>query len=267
MPDRMPDRWALITGASGGLGADFARELASRGCNCVLVARRASRLKELAAELARDYGIEIEVITLDLSVPDAAAELYRLLADRRIRIDMLINNAGFGVFDRFLDIPWERERAMIELDVLTPVHLTKLFARDMVEQGYGRILQIASTAAYQAVPYYSTYAGCKSFVLLFGEALNYELAGTGVTCTVLSPGTTDTEFQNVAGHDYTMAMRGSVMKSRDVARIGIEAMMRGRSSVLAGLRNKMLIWLQRLAPRTLVTRVAARFTGSPRQSR
>jgi short-subunit dehydrogenase len=264
MPDRTHGGWALITGASSGLGADFARELASRGCNCVLVARRENRLRELAEELARDHGAEAEIIPMDLSVPGVPAELHRRLAEKGIRIDVLVNSAGFGIFDRFLDIPWERERAMIELDVLALVHLTKLFARDMVERGYGRILQIASTAAYQAVPYYSTYAGCKSFVLLFGEALHYELAGTGVTCTVLSPGTTDTEFQSVAGHDYTMAMSGSVMNSRAVARIGIEAMLRGRSSVLAGLRNQALVWLERLTPRTLITRIAARFTGSPR---
>ena len=264
MADRTHGDWALITGASSGLGADFARELASRGCNCVLVARRESRLRELAEELARDNGAETEVVSMDLSVPGAPAELHRRLAERGLQVDMLINNAGFGIFDRFLDIPWERERAMIELDVLALVQLTKLFAADMVERGYGRILQVASTAAYQAVPYYATYAGCKSFVLLFGEALNYELAGTGVTCTVLSPGTTDTEFQSVAGHDYTMAMRGSAMSSRDVARTGVEAMLRGRSSVLAGLRNKALVWLERFTPRALITRIAARFTGSPR---
>ena len=263
MASQLRDRWALVTGASSGLGADFARELAARGCNCVLVARREARLRELAEELAREFGVQAEVAAVDLSVPDAAVALRTEIDRKGIAVDVLINNAGIGVFDHFVDIPWERERTMLQLDVVTLLQLTKLYAREMVDRGFGRILMVASTAAYQPVPYYSTYAAAKAYVLSLGEALNYELKGTGVSCTVLSPGVTDTEFQRVAGHDYTSAMRGAVMESRKVARIGVEAMLRARSSVLAGLRNKLLIWLQRLAPRSLVIRVAVRFTGKP----
>jgi len=263
MSSELRDRWALVTGASSGLGVDFSRELAARGCNCVLVARREGRLRELAEELARETGVKVEVVVADLSVPEAAAELHAAIALRGVQVDVLINNAGIGIFDRFLEIPWERERAMLQLDVTTVVQLTKLYAEEMAKRGFGRILMVASTAAYQAVPFYSTYAAAKSYVLSLGEALNYELRGTSVTCTVLSPGVTDTEFQRVAGHEYTPAMRGSVMASRDVARIGIEAMLRGRASVLAGFRNKLLIWLQRFAPRSLVTRISPLFTGRP----
>lgn len=263
MTRELRGKWALITGASSGLGADFARELAARGCNCVLVARREGRLRKLAEELAREAGVDVEVLTSDLSRPEAAAELFAAVSQLGLDIHVLINNAGIGIFERFLEIPWERERAMLQLDVITVVQLTKLFAREMAERGAGRILLIASTAGYQAVPFYASYAGAKSFVLLFGEALNYELRGSGVTCTVLSPGVTDTEFQRVAGHEYTAAMSGSVMESRKVVRIGVDAMLRGRSSTLAGLRNKLLIWLQRLSPRSLVIRVAVSFTGRP----
>ena len=256
-------RWALVTGASSGLGADFARGLSRRGCHCVLVARREDRLRELADELTRDHGVTVEVEALDLSSQRSRIELHGALSHKGIRIDVLINNAGFGIFDRFQDIAWERERSMIELDVIAVVHLTKLFLPGMLERGYGRILHVASTAAYQPVPYYASYAGSKSFVLSFGEALNYELQDSGVTSTVLSPGVTDTEFQRVAGHEYTAAMSSAVMESAEVARIGLDAMLKGRSSLLAGTRNKLLIWLQRLAPRSLVTRVATSFTGTP----
>ena len=252
-------RWALVTGASSGLGVDFSHELARRGCNCILVARREDHLLELAKQLTQEHGVETDVVPMDLSVPGAPDTLYRKLSEERRQVDILVNNAGFGVHGDFLENAWEREREMIDVDVIALVQLTKLFVPDMVEHGFGRIMQVASTAAYQPVPTYAVYGACKAFVLSFGEALNYELRGTGVTCTVLSPGVTRTEFQQVAGHEYTSYMRRSEMKSSDVARTGIRAMLRGRSSIVAGLHNALMVASERLTPRRVVTMMAGYF--------
>lgn len=249
-------RWAVVTGASSGLGIDFARELAKRGCHTVLVARRADRLQGLAEELKRDYQAESAVIALDLATPDAPQTLHREVGERGLRIDVLINNAGVGVHGDFLTNSWERDQAMLQLDIVALVHLTKLFTRDMAERGFGRILQVASLVAYQPVPSYAVYGAAKSFVLNFGEALNHELRGSGVTCTVLSPGVTHTDFQRTAGHEYTAYMRRFGMQSAQVARIGIKAMLRRRSSVVAGWRNSLLAWSVRLTPRRVATAVA-----------
>jgi short-subunit dehydrogenase len=159
----------------------------------------------------------------------------------------------------FLDNPWEKERQMLEVDVTALVHLTKLFLPDMVERGFGRILQVASTAAYQPVPTYAVYGAAKAFVLSFGEALNHELQGTGVTCTVVSPGVTKTEFQAMAGHAYTSYMRRAQMQSPEVTRIGINAMLKGRSSIIPGIHNSLAAWSVRLAPRRTATAIAGIF--------
>jgi len=254
-------RWALVTGASSGLGVDFARELARRGANTILVARREDRLRELSAELRREHDVETDVVATDLAVGDAAQTLYCRMSERGRHVDILINNAGFGVHRAFLDIPREKDGEMIALDVAAVVHLTKLFVPDMVERGFGRVLHVASTAAYQPVPTYAVYGAAKAFVLSFGEAVNHELRGSGVTCTVVSPGVTATEFQEVAGHEYTSFMRLAQMKSEDVARIGINAMLRGRSTIITGFHNSLLAWSVRLAPRRLATAVAGFFMG------
>jgi short-subunit dehydrogenase len=257
--DELRGRWSLVTGASSGLGIDFARELAKRGANLILVARREDRLRNVADELIGAYNVEVEVVSVDLGVRGAADRLYLELAAAGREVDILINNAGFGVHGTFLDNPWERELEMMDLDIIALVHLSKLFTPGMVERGYGRILQVASTAAYQPVPTYAVYGAAKAFVSSFGEALNYELKGTGVTCTVVSPGVTGTEFQEVAGHSYTTYMRRVEMKSEDVARLGIEAMLGGRSSIVTGLANAVGVSIQRLLPRRAVTAMAAYF--------
>ena len=256
--------WALITGASSGLGVDFARELAARGANLILVARRTERLRVLAGEIKVNYAVDVDVEPMDLAVPDAAEALYQRLRERGRNVEILVNNAGFGLHGRFLDNTWQREQDMIQVDVIALVHLTKLFAANMVKRGFGRILQVASTAAYQPVPTYAVYGACKAFVVSFSEALNYELRGSGVTCTVLSPGVTETEFQAVAGHAYTRYMRLTKMKSADVARIGIEAMLSGRSAVVPGFHNAALVASERFAPRRMVTALSGYFMGAGR---
>lgn len=247
---------ALVTGASSGLGVDFARNLAARGANLVLVARRQERLQEVAEGLRANNDVEVEIVVMDLASDEAPASLHEQLATAGRAIDILINNAGFGLYGDYLEIPWERERAMIDIDVVTVAHLTKLFARDMVSRGWGRILQISSIGAYQPTPTYAAYGAAKAFVLGFGEAVNFELRGTGVSCTVVSPGVTATEFLRVAGQQPTLYQRLYMMKSADVARIGIEAMLEQRASIIPGLHNSLTTWSLRFIPRKLATYIA-----------
>jgi uncharacterized protein len=249
-------RRALVTGASSGLGADFARVLAEHGCPLVLVARREDRLKQLAEEIASRHGVDVRVVAMSLSEPDAPQALHERLASEGLEIDVLVNNAGFGVFGECLSIPWEREREMLQLDVVAVVHLTKLFAPDMVRRGRGWILQVASIGAYQPTPSYASYSAAKAFVLSFGEALAFELRGSGVRVTVVSPGVTATEFLQVAGQKPTLYQRLSMMKSEDVARAGVRALLRGKPSTVPGLGNKLPAFLMRFTPRRLQARAA-----------
>lgn len=243
------DRWALVTGASSGIGADFARELAQRGMHLVLVARREERLRALAEELEREHGVRTRVIVADLGKPDAPRALHEQLQGEGIAVDVLVNNAGFGVFGEFLDVPWERERQMLELDVLALVHLTKLFAADMRARGFGRVLQVSSIGAFQPSPTYATYSAAKAFVLSFGEALACELRGSGVTVTVVAPGVAETEFFAVAGQKRSLFQRLTIMSSARVAGIGVRALERGRTLVVPGLVNAATAWSMRLLPR------------------
>jgi short-subunit dehydrogenase len=250
------DRWALVTGASSGLGVDFARELAARGCRLVRVARREDRLKHLAEERAARRGVEARVVALDLGTPDGPRELHERMRADGIAVDLLVNNAGFGLHGPFLEIPWPRERQMLELDVLALVQLTKLFGADMKARGFGRILQVASIGAFQPSPTYATYSAAKAFVASFSEALAWELRGSGVSVTVVSPGVTATEFLQVAGQRKTLYQRMTMMQSPAVARIGIRAMLRGRTHVVPGLGNAFSAWSMRFVPRRAQAAIA-----------
>lgn len=254
--ENITGRWALVTGGSSGLGVDFARELASRGCNIVLVARREGRLKEVRDILIRQYGVKAEYEAMDLVPEEAPGTLYGKLKSRGREIDILVNNAGFGLFGEFLELDWNEEQQMLRLDMLALTHLTKLFARDMVQRNTGYILQVSSIGAYQPSPTYATYSAAKSYVLNFGEALNYELKGTGVSCTVISPGIADTEFLEVSGQKPSLYQRLMMMESREVASAGINAMVRRKSSVVPGLLNKITIFTTRFIPRTWMARSA-----------
>lgn len=256
--NRINKRTALITGASSGLGADFARDLAGRGANLVLVARRAELLEKLKNEITRQHQVAVTTIAMDLVAPDAPQHLHAQLAAAGTQVDVLINNAGLGLHGDFLDIPWEREQNMLELDIITLTHLTKLFARDMVARRYGYILQIASIGAYQPSPTYASYSAAKAYVLSFGEALAYELKKHNVKVTVLSPGVTKTEFLEVAGQNASRYQRAMMMDSPTVTRIGIEAMLRGQSSVVPGTLNALTAFSTRFLPRQLAAAIAHR---------
>jgi uncharacterized protein len=243
---------ALVTGASSGLGADFARELAGLGCHLVVVARREELLKTLQQELAGKFGVTVTVVALDLGMPEAPQALYDLMRQQNRQIDVLVNNAGFGLFGNELDIPWPRTQQMLQLDIVALTHLTKLFARDMVKRSFGYILQVASIGAFQPSPTYAAYSAAKSYVLSFGEALNFELRATGVSCTVVCPGVTDTEFLKVAGQKRTWFHNATIMSSPAVAHSAIRAMLAKRSSVVPGLMNAITAFLTRFTPRPVL---------------
>ncbi len=167
-----------------------------------------------------------------------------------LTVDILVNNAGFGVYGQFLEIPWQNEKNMLILDMVVLTYMTKKFAKDMVQRGNGYILQVSSLAAYQPTPGYATYAAAKSYVLSFTEAFNYELKGTGVSCTALSPGVTATEFFEVSGQKPSLYQRTMIMKSEDVARIGLKAMLKRRGSVVPGFGNWLSAFLVRFVSRS-----------------
>lgn len=251
-------KYALVTGASSGLGADFARNLAARGCNLLLVARREDLLRSVQEELRTRYGVAVDMLPLDLTAPDAPQTLYDWTKAEGKTVDVLINNAGYGLFGPFLDIPWEREKNMLELDIVTLTHLTKLFVKDMVARNFGYVLLVSSIGGYQPSPLYASYSAAKSFVLNFGEALNYELRKTGVKCTVLSPGITATEFLKVSGQQATLYQRLAMMQSPEVVRLGIESMLKGKPSVVPGWLNAATVWSNRLIPRRLSAAIGYR---------
>jgi uncharacterized protein len=248
-PEQLRGQTALVTGASSGLGLDFARELAARGADLVLVARRAALLRDHGDDLAARHGVKVTTFPMSLAERDGPQRLYDGLRDAGIAIDILVNNAGSGVYGRFADGEWERECAMLDIDIFALVHLTKLFVRDMQARNCGHILQVASIAAYQPTPLYACYGGAKAFVLSFGEALSCELRNTGVSCTVLSPGVVETEFFRVAGQTLTRYQRLTAMPGATVARIGVNAMLKRKSSAIPGLANRLGAFLPRMLPR------------------
>jgi short-subunit dehydrogenase len=251
-------RHALVTGASSGLGADFARELARRGAALTVVARREDRLRWLRRELADAHGAEVEVVALDLNQAGAPDRLLAGVGTRGRPVDVLVNNAGFGLYGPFSQLEWERERAMLELDVIVPVHLTKLFLPGMLERRRGWILNVASIGAYQPSPLYASYSAAKSFILNFTEALSYELRGSGVVATAVSPGVVATEFLQVAGQRPTRYQRLARMDSPTVARIAVDAMLKGRPSLVPGRLNAVSVWSNRLLPRRASAALAHR---------
>jgi hypothetical protein len=250
------DRWALVTGASSGLGADYARELAARGCGLVLVARREERLKQLASEIEGAHGVATRVIALDLGRPDAAETLHGRLRSEGVAVDVLVNNAGFGLYGPFLDTPWPRLHEMLELDVVALTHLTRVFAAEMAERGTGWVLLVSSIGAFQPTPTYAAYSAAKSYVLSLGEALASELRPRGVAVCTVCPGVTETEFLAVAGQSRSLYQRIFMMQSPAVVRSSLRALFAGRSSVVPGFSNKAAAFSMRLLPRRLQAALA-----------
>lgn len=244
-------KWALITGASSGLGLEFADLLAAQKVNLVLAARRQESMEKLASDLRRKYGVDVLVEAIDLASPGAASRLKSSLDARLVEIDILLNNAGYGLHGDFLDTPIEQTSNMIQLNITTVIELTYLFGRDMAQRRSGHILLIASLLGFQAVPSYAAYAATKAYVLAFGEALHEELRPHGVVVTCLCPGHTATGFDAAAGATTSAMLRLLTMKPRPVAESGIRALRQGKAMVVAGLLNKMVAFSNRLTPRSM----------------
>ncbi|HMJ26759.1 MAG TPA: SDR family oxidoreductase [Pyrinomonadaceae bacterium] len=244
----------LITGASSGIGEVFARKLAARGHNLLLVARSEDKLITLCNELGRIKNTHAQYIAMDLSEPDAPLRLFAEAERRGLEIDFLINNAGFGSMGEFTQLDLERELGMIDLNVRSLVELTQRFLVPMRERKSGSIINVASTAGFQPVPYMATYAATKAFVLSFSEALWEENRPHGVKVMALCPGVTETNFFDAAKIQKPPAR--VVQTPEAVVETALRALARGKSSVISGWSNFMMVESERLAPRTLVLRVA-----------
>lgn len=242
----------LITGASAGLGAEFARQCSARGDALVLLARRRDRLDALKAEL----GGEVHVFAADLALPGAPADLIAQMEAQGLEIATLINNAGFGLSGRFDAQPPERQSEMIDLNVRALTELARIVLPAMLERGQGAILNLASTAAFQPGPHMAVYYATKAYVLSFTEALHQELKGTGIKVSALCPGPTATEFFDVA--KVTGLLPRIAADARGVVRAGLRGLDRNKAVIIPGLGNKALAQSHRIAPRALVRRVMAR---------
>jgi short-subunit dehydrogenase len=249
--------YALVTGASSGIGECFARRLAARRRNLILVARSTSRLEEIARDLGLICSVQVEPITLDLSESGAAARLVATLRERGLAIDLLVNNAGFGARGRFWELPFERQAAMLRLNIQAVLELTHLLLPPMIEARRGAIINVSSTASFQAVPYTSVYGATKAFVTSFSEGLAEELRPYGITVVTLCPGGTRTNF-NIASGFGRPPLPGGMQSPEEVVRAALSALDRGGGLVVPGFLNKLGLATQRLIPRRLVTKVTAR---------
>lgn len=253
--NRWQGKWALITGASAGIGMAMARELAAGGTNLVLSARRRDRLAGLATELAAKHNVRTLSCVADLAQPLGPQQIFSFTEEKQLTIDLLVNNAGFGAYGEFAKVRLDRLIEMTHVNVTAVVHLTHLYATGMVARGSGDILIVASTAAFQPVPYISTYAATKGFDLHFAEGLAEEMRPHGIRVCALCPGSTETEFFQVAGQrNHTRRAPESAEK---VAHVGLAAVAAGKTVVVSGFKNWLGAEAVRAVPRRTVTRVTA----------
>lgn len=255
-------RWALITGATGGLGQAFGMALAKRGYNLVLTARNGGALEALAAELRSRHGGQVVVQVADLAEPDACLQLKQALDARGLVIETLVANAGYGVQGRFVSRQRDAELGMVDVNVRALTDLAYLFAKDMAERGGGHILLVASTAAYQPIPGYAVYAASKAYVLAFGHALHRELTRRKVVVTVTCPGPTETPFWERAGHRLNRMASAVLMTPEAVAETSLDALYAGRASVVPGLANRLITLSTHLFPRRLLALGASYFMSN-----
>ncbi len=257
----MADRngqWALVTGASSGLGREFARSLARRGCNVILVARRLEPMQQLAEEL-EPYGVQVIIESLDLSAVTACEELQRRLDGHGVEPDILINNAAFGISGEFVEQEPKRLQEMLQLDILSLTGLTHQYGKRMAARGSGYILLVASLAAYQPDPLLAVYGAAKHYVLALGVALHVELAPR-VGVTVVSPGLMETEFNQVSGFRPKASLQASIVSPAKVAEVGLNAMFARRSSVIVGKINRFAAFMNRFTSRHLQARLTYRLS-------
>jgi len=250
--------YALVTGASSGIGVEIARELAGRGWPVILVARRQERLAALADRIGAEHGVDAKCFAHDLAQPGAGQALFDAVVEADLPVEILVNNAGFGVQGRFVEQEFEAIERMVRLNVLTLTELTHCFVRPMVDSGRGYVMQVASAAAFLPSPYVAAYAATKHYVKAFGEAIRFELRRTGVSVTTLYPGITRTEFNAVAAAKTPPLMNLSILSAEAVARAGVRAMLKRKRSVVPGLINKLNAFFSEVFHRGFITHAAGR---------
>lgn len=247
---------ALITGSSSGIGYELAKIHAEHGDNLVLVARSKNKLDELKSEIEEKNKVRVYTIVKDLSVPDAAREVYDELYEQNIPVEYLINNAGLGDIGLFAESGWTKQLNMINLNITALTHLTRLFLPEMLSRGSGRILNVASTASFQPGPTMAVYFATKAFVLSFSEAVNNEVHNRGLSVTALCPGSTESGFHTVAAGEGKPLKNRRMMPARKVAEYGYRAMMAGKAVAIPGLKNQIFAAGVRFLPRSFVVMAA-----------
>jgi short-subunit dehydrogenase len=247
----------LVTGGSGGIGFEIGKVLARKGFDLVLVSRKRDTLEAAAGQLEGKFGVKVHVYAADLRRPDAPQGIFEFLHNENLPIEVLVNNAGFGLGGEFADTKLQRELEMIQVNISALTHLTKLFLPAMIKRKSGRILNLASTAAFQPGPLMAVYYASKAYVLSFSQALAEELRHTGVTVTALCPGPTDTRFAASAQMTKSRLFTAfGIADAADVAEFGVAAMMHGRRVAIPGIKNKIIAQASRFSPRSMTTRVS-----------
>jgi short-subunit dehydrogenase len=259
---RLSGQRALVTGASSGIGLELARVLAEEGAHLVLVARRADRLEALAAELKQKHGVDARVVPVDLQQPDAAKELFDKTEGAGLAIDVLVNNAGFGNYDDFTAIPWEKHATMLQVNVIALTQLSWLFLPKMVERRHGYLMNVASIGAYLPCPTFAVYAASKAYVRNVTEAIAYELKRTGVRAISVCPGGTTTEFLDAANQQLKPGASLAMMSAERCARIAVKKMLGGRRNVVTGFLNSLGMWALRFVPRGMYAWLGAVSMGA-----
>lgn len=247
---------ALITGASGGLGYEFAKLFARNHFNLVLVARSGGKLDQIAHQISQDFGVSVKTIAKDLSVTSSPEEIFSELKRAEIEIDILVNNAGFATYGFFSETDLNDELKMMQLNMVTLTHLTKLILTRMKQRERGKILNIASTAAFQSGPLMAVYYASKAYVLSFSEALSNELNGTNISVSVLCPGPTKSGFQQRASMEESkLVSNRNLMDAKTVARIGYQGLMANKTIIIPGLKNRLMVFFVRFLPRRLIVQI------------
>jgi uncharacterized protein len=254
----MADETALITGASSGIGLELARLFAANGSDLVLVARSGEKLQSLAEELMQTHQVAVKVLAMDLARPEAPQQIFDLLREQGHRVDVLVNNAGFGARGKLVEIGLEKQLEMVRLNSLSLLHLTRLFLPAILERKRGGLLNVASTAAFQPGPNMAVYFATKAFVLSLSEALFEEVRGTGVHVTCLAPGPTATAFAAVADMEDSRLFSLGTLSAEEVAKAGYRGFRRGKALVVPGVANRLVAFSVRFTPRWLVRKIAAR---------